>query len=68
MLLVERAESWQPMRQGIEQALESGQLPRERWAQTLARISAVKQGLTPPPDRLSRTEWDRLARRFDEFG
>jgi beta-N-acetylhexosaminidase len=67
MLLVENVESWQSIRQGIEQALESGQLPRERLEQTQARIRAAKKGLVQPKGRLSNRDWDRLARRFLEF-
>jgi beta-N-acetylhexosaminidase len=67
ILLVESAEVWQAIRQGIEQALESGQLPRGRLEQTLARIRAVKRVLTPWQGPLSTTAWSRLARRIEEF-
>lgn len=68
MLLVERPESWLLMRQGIERALESGQLDGERVEQALARIYALKKGVKPLPRRFSNAAWDRLARRFEEFG
>ncbi len=67
MLLIEREASWQAMRQGIEDAVASGILPRERVEQSLARIRAAKKGWTPPKGPFSKKAWERLARRFEEF-
>ncbi len=67
LLLVEKEESWQEMERGIEAALESGKLPRERWDQTLKRIHAVKMGMRPARGQFSKTDWQRLVRRFEEF-
>jgi beta-N-acetylhexosaminidase len=67
ILLVDQDESWQAMRRAIEEALASGAIPRERLEQSVARIRAVKKGLTPPKGPFSKKAWDRLARRFEEF-
>jgi beta-N-acetylhexosaminidase len=67
MLLVEKDESWQAMRRGIEEALASGTLPRERVEQSVARIRAAKKAGALPKDTFSRKAWERLARRFEEF-
>jgi beta-N-acetylhexosaminidase len=67
MLLVEKDESWQAMRRGIEEALASGKLQTERLEQSLARIHAAKKRWTPPKGPFSKTAWERLARRFEEF-
>ena len=67
MLLVEKDESWQAMRRGIEEALASGNLPRERLEQSVARIRAAKKGWAPPKGPFSKKAWERLARRFEEF-
>jgi hypothetical protein len=67
MLLVEKDESWQAMRRGIEEALASGAIPRERLEQSLARIRAAKKGCAPPKGKFSSKAWDRLARRFEEL-
>jgi hypothetical protein len=67
MLLMDKTASWQRIHQEIEKELESGQLPREQLEWTLARIQAVKKRLARPNVRLSNREWDRLARRFQDF-
>jgi beta-glucosidase-like glycosyl hydrolase len=67
MLLVEKDESWEEMRRGIEEALASGNLPSERLEQSVGRIRAAKKGWSPPKGQLSKKAWDRLARRFEEF-
>jgi beta-N-acetylhexosaminidase len=67
MLLVEKEESWQVMRRGIDGALASGESMRERLEQSLARIRAVKKGWAPAKGQFPKTAWDRLARRFEEF-
>jgi beta-glucosidase-like glycosyl hydrolase len=68
MLLVEKDESWQALRHGIEEALASGVLPRERLDLSVARIRAAKKGLALPKGAFSKKAWERLARRFEEFG
>jgi beta-glucosidase-like glycosyl hydrolase len=67
MLLVEKDESWQAMRRGIEEALASGKFPRERLEQSEARIRVVKKGWAPPKGTFSKKAWERLPRRFGEF-
>jgi beta-N-acetylhexosaminidase len=67
MLLVEKDESGQAMRRAIEEALASGQLPRERLEQSVARIRAAKKGLALPKGAFSKKAWERLARRYEEF-
>jgi len=68
LLIVDKEDSWLTMRQGLEQTLEAGKLPHERLDQALARIGAARKGLAHPSGRVSSTAWDRLARRFEEFG
>jgi beta-N-acetylhexosaminidase len=67
MLLVEKDESWQAMRRGIEEALASGEFPRERLEQSLAPIRSAKKGCAPPKGSFSKKAWERLVRRFEEF-
>jgi len=67
MLLVEKDESWQAMRRGIEEALASGKLPRQRLDLSLARIRAAKKGWAPPKGPFPQKAWDRLGRGFEEF-
>jgi beta-N-acetylhexosaminidase len=67
MLLVEKDESWQALRRGIEAALASGKLGRERLEQSLARIHGAKKGWAPPKSPFSKKAWERLAGRFEEF-
>ena len=54
MLLVEKEESWQAMRRGIEDAVAFGILPRERLEQSLERIRAAKKGWSPPKGPFSK--------------
>ncbi len=67
MLLVEKHESWQAMWRAIEEALASGQLPRERLELSVARIRAAKKGWAPPKGPCSNKAWERLGQRFEEF-
>jgi beta-N-acetylhexosaminidase len=67
MLLVEKDESWQAMRRGIEEAFASDEFPRERLEQCEARIRAAKKGWAPPKGPFSKKAWERLARRYEEF-
>jgi len=67
LLLVEEEASWQAMRHGLEQTLDSGDLPRDRFDRAACRIQAARQRLSPPSGRLARRAWDRLARRFESF-
>jgi beta-N-acetylhexosaminidase len=67
MLVVEEDESWQAMRRGIEEALAAGKLPHERLEQSAGRIRVAKKGWAPPKDQFSKSAWERLARRFEEF-
>jgi beta-N-acetylhexosaminidase len=67
MLLVEQDESWQAMQRGIEVALGSGALPRERLEQSVSRIRAAKKGWAPPKGPFPKKAWDRSVRRFEEF-
>jgi len=67
MLLVEKDESWQSMRRGIEEALASGAIRQMRLEQTFTRIHAAKKGLAPPKGPFSKKAWERLTRRFEEF-
>ena len=67
MLLVEEDASWQAMRQGIDDALASGKFPSERLQESVGRIGAIRARCATPQGRFSRSAWERLARRFDEF-
>jgi beta-N-acetylhexosaminidase len=68
MLLLHRRESWRAMRRGIACAIESGHLGSERLEQAAMHIGAVKKRLAWLQETFSKTDWDRLARRFEEFG
>jgi beta-N-acetylhexosaminidase len=67
MLLVEKEESWWVMRRGIEEVFAFGKLARERLEQSVGRIRAAKKGWAPPKGPFSKTAWEGLARRFEEF-
>ena len=67
MLLVEKAESWEAMRQGIEEAIASGRLPRGRFEEAVGRVRGAKKGWEPPDKPFSRAAWERLLRRCEEF-
>jgi beta-N-acetylhexosaminidase len=67
MLLVDKDESWEEMRRGIEEAIASGKLTSERLEQSVGRIRAAKKGWAPPKGPFSNKVWERLARRFEEF-
>jgi beta-glucosidase-like glycosyl hydrolase len=67
MLLVAEEASWQAMRQGIEDALDSGVISRPQLEQSVARIRAAKKGCKPPKGPFPKKSWDRLVRRVEEF-
>ncbi|MFZ0961459.1 MAG: glycoside hydrolase family 3 N-terminal domain-containing protein [Terriglobia bacterium] len=67
MLLVEHDDSWQAVRDGIEEALASGVISRPRLEQSVARIHAAKKGCAPPKGPFPKKAWKRLARRWEEF-
>jgi beta-N-acetylhexosaminidase len=67
MLVVEKGEAWQAMRRGLEEELASGKLPPERLEQSAGRIRAAKKGWAPPKDHFSKSAWERMVRRFEEF-
>lgn len=67
MLLVEKDESWQAMRRGIEEALASGKLWRDRLGESVGRIRSARLEWASKKEPFSRTSWDRLGRRYEEF-
>lgn len=67
MLVVEKDESWKAMRRGIEEALAAGKLPHERLEQSVGRNRVAKKGWAPPKDQFSKSAWERLVRRHEEF-
>jgi beta-N-acetylhexosaminidase len=66
-LLVEEEASGHAMRKGLEQALESGRLCREKFDRACGRIHAARQQLSPPSGQLAKGAWNRLTRRFAAF-
>jgi beta-N-acetylhexosaminidase len=67
LLLVDEDASWQAMRQGLEQAIESDKHLSEKFDKACGRIQAGRRQLAPPSGQLAKGAWDRLARRFEEF-
>jgi hypothetical protein len=55
------------MRKGLEQALESGRLCREKFGRACGRIHAARQRLSSPSGQLAKGAWNRLTRRIAAF-
>jgi beta-glucosidase-like glycosyl hydrolase len=67
MLLVEKDESWQAMRRGIEAGLATGMVPPERLEDSVARIRTARLISAPKKAPFSKTAWERLVRRYEAF-
>jgi beta-N-acetylhexosaminidase len=67
MLLLQKAEAAEVVRQALSAARESGKLAGPRIEQALKRIQFVKKNLKPPAGGVSRRSLDRVIREFMDF-
>jgi beta-N-acetylhexosaminidase len=67
MLLLQKAEAAEIVRQALSAARESGKLPCPRIEQALKRIQFAKKNLKPPGGGVSRRSLDQLVREFADF-
>jgi beta-N-acetylhexosaminidase len=67
MLLLQRAEAADKVREALSAGHESGKIPGPRIEQALKRIQLAKKNLTPLGGRVSRRWLDQMVREFADF-